>query len=180
MGVFTFSFNIYGVRYIYLFFIYCSVTLLNNKASAQYLSSFQNIAYINGFPQNTIQAIHKDKKGYMWLGTECGLSRYDGKRIINYKIGYNNNFTLTGKTISSITEDRDGNLWVSSDQGLTLFSPDATPQENEKLIAIQEKINSFFPDTELETVKVLDNGEVFLGYRTGLVIYNRATGNRIF
>ena len=164
------------MKFTQFFFTCCLPALLNNTVSGQYLSSFQNIKYINGFPQNTIQAIHKDKKGYLWLGTESGLSRYDGKRITNYKIGHNNNFTLTGKTISNITGDKSGNLWVSSDLGLTLFSPDATPEKNEILKAIQDKINSFFPDTELETVKILGNGNVMLGYRTGLVIYNVETG----
>lgn len=161
----------------YLLLLFFFLLALVNKTKAQYPSSFRNITYIDGFPQNTIQALCKDQKGYLWIGTESGLSRYDGKRITNYKIGRNSNFSLTGKTISHITCDTSGNLWVSSDLGLTLFSPDAAPEFNKKLEAIQDRINSIYPDTELETVKVMHNGEVLLGYRTSLILYNTLTGH---
>lgn len=152
--------------------------LLLNLCSlhAQKLSAFRHYTFISDFPQNTVQAIYQDANGYIWVGTESGLNRYDGKRILNYKIGFNDNFTLSGKSINNITEDQDGNLWVGSDRGLTLFSPDATPAKNERLQLIADKINKAEPGKNLECLKILRNNKTVLGYRPGISIYDPVSG----
>ncbi|WP_229203224.1 ATP-binding protein [Dyadobacter jejuensis] len=38
----------------------------------------------NGLPQNSVKKIAQDDAGFIWLGTEAGLSRYDGQKFINY------------------------------------------------------------------------------------------------
>ena len=40
----------------------------------------------NGFANNTLLEIHQDKKGFLWIGTDIGLSRYDGINFHNYRI----------------------------------------------------------------------------------------------
>ena len=39
----------------------------------------------DGLADNTIPCIYKDEDGFMWFGTDNGLSRYDGKTIQNFK-----------------------------------------------------------------------------------------------
>lgn len=146
------------------------------RAAAQHLSSFRHFTFISDFPQNTVQTIHEDASGYIWVGTESGLNRYDGKRIINYKIGYNDNFILNGKSINNIAEDRDKNLWVGTDKGLTLFCPDAAPEKNNRLQQIADQINRASPGKNLECLKILHNQKAVIGYRPGICIYNPANG----
>lgn len=44
----------------------------------------------NGLADNTVSCIHKDSDGFMWFGTDNGLSRYDGKNMKNF--GPDNNY----------------------------------------------------------------------------------------
>jgi signal transduction histidine kinase/ligand-binding sensor domain-containing protein len=154
----------------------CFIVSSFQQVRAQKLSSFEQFTFISDFPQNTVQAIYQDAQGYIWVGTESGLNRYDGKRIINYKLGDNDNFKLSGKSINNITEDPDHNLWVATDNGLTLFCPGATPEKNKVLQAIADKINKVNPGKNLECIKAVSGNNMVLGYRTGLKIYNLKTG----
>jgi ligand-binding sensor domain-containing protein len=64
----------------------------------------------NGLPSNSVRCIFKDRRGYIWIGTDNGLCRYDGAefKIMDSRDGINQ-----GK-IWAITEDKLGNLWFSS------------------------------------------------------------------
>jgi ligand-binding sensor domain-containing protein len=69
----------------------------------------RNINIDNGLPSNSIQAIFRDSRGFIWIGTEAGLCKYDG---INFKI-YTTSDGLPGNRIWSITEDDKGDLWLA-------------------------------------------------------------------
>jgi ligand-binding sensor domain-containing protein len=69
----------------------------------------RNINTENGLPSNSIQAIFKDSRGYIWIGTEAGLCRYDGT---DFRI-YTTSDGLPGNRIWSITEDDNGDLWFA-------------------------------------------------------------------
>lgn len=168
--------NILPAKFFRAFVLLIFINYLANPSASQQLSSFQHFTFLSDFPQNTVQAIHQDSQGYIWVGTESGLNRYDGKRIQNYKLGFNDNFTLTGKSINNITEDEQHNLWIATNNGLSLFSPNGTPEKNKTLLAIADKINKSMASKNLECIKVLNNQKVVLGYRAGISIYNLLTG----
>ncbi|HOO98880.1 MAG TPA: two-component regulator propeller domain-containing protein, partial [Bacteroidales bacterium] len=46
--------------------------------------SFDNFYQSDGLPNNQIQCIYQDSKGWIWLGTSHGLSRFDGYRFVNF------------------------------------------------------------------------------------------------
>lgn len=48
--------------------------------------AIQNLTHEDGLANNTLLEIHQDKRGFLWLGTDIGLSRYDGKRFHNYEL----------------------------------------------------------------------------------------------
>lgn len=47
-------------------------------------SRMQRISVVDGLTSNNVYCIKQDKKGYIWFGTESGLSRYDGYRFVNF------------------------------------------------------------------------------------------------
>lgn len=59
-----------------------------------------------GLPSKTVRAIHKDRTGLMWIGTDAGLCTFDGKdfKIISQ---------IPGDKIWSITEDNHGSIWFA-------------------------------------------------------------------
>ena len=156
-------------RLLTLFFLF-----LHFFTDAQKLSEYTNTTFITDFPQNTVQALYQDNKGYMWIGTESGLNMYDGKRVYNYKRGVNDNFFLTGKIINNITADQKGRLWVATSEGISIFNPLVSLAQNEENRKLSEKINTTSGLGEAESIKVLKNQKVVIGFRGGLVLYSPA------
>ena len=63
-----------------------------------------------GLPQNTVQAILQTRDGYLWLGTQEGLVRFDGARFTVFD--KDNTPQFKQNIVLALDEDRDGNLWV--------------------------------------------------------------------
>jgi ligand-binding sensor domain-containing protein/signal transduction histidine kinase len=63
-----------------------------------------------GLPQNSVNAITQTRDGYLWLGTEDGLARFDGVRfrVFGLKDG------LPGVNITTLLEDHEGTLWIGT------------------------------------------------------------------
>ena len=69
----------------------------------------------NGLADNTVSCIHKDSDGFMWFGTDNGLSRYDGKNIKNF--GPDNSYVK----VSQVRETPNGILWLVANQQIYCF-----------------------------------------------------------
>lgn len=74
-------------------FICCFILLLSLIYPKSAYSFFDKDAHLlnmqNGLGSNRVSCIYKDGKGFIWLGTSSGLSRYDGTRIKNFNIEKN-------------------------------------------------------------------------------------------
>ncbi|MBX7220129.1 MAG: SpoIIE family protein phosphatase [Blastocatellia bacterium] len=85
---------------------------------------FQRISIEQGLSQSSVQAVVQDQTGYLWLGTQDGLNRYDGYQFRVYRNEPNNSASLSGNYIYALCEDRQGNLWVGTRaNGLNRFDP---------------------------------------------------------
>ena len=73
---------------------------------------FEHYSTSDGLPNNSICDIHQDSKGYLWLGTWYGLSRFDGHSFVNYMMLPGDYSNLSHNRILSIDEDRNGYLWL--------------------------------------------------------------------
>ncbi|GEO04505.1 hybrid sensor histidine kinase/response regulator [Adhaeribacter aerolatus] len=75
-----------------------------------------------GLSNNTVNTIYKDKYGFMWLGTDDGLNRYDGYEFKIFRNQINNTTSLINNQISKIIEDKAGKLFIGTRNGLSLFN----------------------------------------------------------
>nr|WP_246722977.1 two-component regulator propeller domain-containing protein [Aliikangiella sp. G2MR2-5] len=75
-------------------------------------------------PQSTAKAIFQDSKGFIWIGTYDGLTRFDGYRFVNFKSDPADPTSLSNNIVVSIVEDQQGFLWVGTAQnGVNRFDP---------------------------------------------------------
>ena len=73
-----------------------------------------------GLPQNSVQAIAQTSDGYLWLGTQEGLLRFDGVRFRTYD--ETSTPALRKPYIWALEADGDGSLWIGTEEGgLTHF-----------------------------------------------------------
>lgn len=70
----------------------------------------------NGLPQNTVQAVAQTRDGFIWLGTEVGLVRFDGNNFV--LLDQNSKLALPGNDITCLLPADDGSLWVGTTDGL--------------------------------------------------------------
>src|SRR2546423_3877117 len=68
-----------------------------------------------GLPQNDVTQLIQTRDGYIWLGTNGGLVRFDGIRFTIFDSG--NTPELRSSRILSLREDRDGVLWIGTQNG---------------------------------------------------------------
>ncbi len=83
---------------------------------------FETISMEDGLPENSVTCILQDYLGYLWLGTQNGLVRYDGYSMKVFQSEEGDSSTISGRRITTIFEDRDRNLWIGTLNGLNKFN----------------------------------------------------------
>ena len=79
--------------------------------------------YTSGkLPSSLINCIAQDKYGYIWVGTEYGLSKFDGYRFTNYLHDEKDTTTITDNIITDILVDKKGNLWIGCAKGVMRYN----------------------------------------------------------
>ena len=69
-----------------------------------------------------INCIVQDKYGYIWVGTEYGLSKFDGYRFTNYLHNEEDTTSIIDNIISDLLVDKKGNLWIGCAKGLMRYN----------------------------------------------------------
>lgn len=72
---------------------------------------------------NRFQAICEDKWGFIWIGTENGLNRYDGYNFHKFFHDNNDSLSLMSNYIRSLYTDDDGTLWIGTNRGVQYLKP---------------------------------------------------------
>jgi signal transduction histidine kinase/ligand-binding sensor domain-containing protein/CheY-like chemotaxis protein len=84
---------------------------------------FRHLTTEDGLPSNYVWRVLKDSKGFIWIGTNAGLCRYDGYKIKVYQYDPVDSNSLIHSNIRIMIEDKAGNLWVGTMFGLNKFDP---------------------------------------------------------
>ena len=126
------------------------------------LSQFGHEVWLteNGLPQNTVHAIAQTANGYIWIGTEEGLARFDGVRFTVFD--KQNTAQLKSNYIRTLLADRQGALWIGTAEGLvrllngtfTLFTT-----------------NEGLPSNTIQAVLEDRQGNIWVATATGLGLF---------
>jgi diguanylate cyclase (GGDEF)-like protein len=73
-----------------------------------------------GLPQITVAAITQDAQGYLWVGTQSGLARFDGVRFTSFTP--ENTPELPGLLVQSLYTDRHGRVWIGTYKGVAWYA----------------------------------------------------------
>ncbi|WP_409013328.1 two-component regulator propeller domain-containing protein [Dyadobacter sp. CY343] len=78
---------------------------------------FRHLSSENGLVDNNVNCFFQDSKGFIWIGTSAGLSRYDGHEFRTYRNEEGDKNCLSNNAVTSITEDKAGNIWIATSGG---------------------------------------------------------------
>lgn len=86
---------------------------------------FDQVGLDAGLAQDSALAIAQDARGFLWIGTQGGLSRYDGYRVVTFRADPANPRSVPDNWINALYADRAGSLWVGSRSGLARYDADS-------------------------------------------------------
>lgn len=151
------------------FIVFALTAFLLADSFAQNLN-FTHLTINEGLSQNTIYSLYQDKTGFIWIGTEDGLNRYDGYEFKIYRHQPEVPNSISSNQINGIYENAQGNLWVATSTGLDFFD-----RKTEKFSAVDLKLNE---NTSSFVTQVLGDkfGNIWLGTYDGIKALNAKTG----
>jgi signal transduction histidine kinase/ligand-binding sensor domain-containing protein/CheY-like chemotaxis protein/HPt (histidine-containing phosphotransfer) domain-containing protein len=83
----------------------------------------EHLTVSDGLPQSTVMSTLQDSQGFVWLGTEDGLVRFDGHTLVRYANSRNDVSSLPGNFVWQIVEDADRDLWLAlKDAGIARWN----------------------------------------------------------
>ncbi len=149
--------KIYFIRYLtILLFLFTQVTAIAVKTPLY----FSNLRYENGLPSNVTNSIVQDKAGFIWIGTDEGLCRYDGYSMMHFTQGNTPN-AIPSNRISALLVDNDL-IWVATWDGLCTI--------NTKTFEV-----NLIPTGDIKVFRSLykdRDGKIWIGSAEGILIYN--------
>ncbi|QIA07649.1 hybrid sensor histidine kinase/response regulator transcription factor [Draconibacterium halophilum] len=147
--------------FIILFFVlvYSYITTAQNELY------FSHLGTEHGLTIDKANDIVQDQKGFIWIGTINGLTRYDGYDYVTYQPQYHDSTSISNREITKLLVDKTGNLWIGTASGLNFMDVrDGTI----KRYKIRNRIMSLLED---------DKGFIWIGtWSDGLYILDPETG----
>ncbi|WP_447642570.1 MULTISPECIES: two-component regulator propeller domain-containing protein [Chitinophagaceae] len=123
---------------------------------------FRHYTVEKGLSNNSTNDVMQDRKGFIWIGTMDGLSRFDGYNFKIYRNVFGDSSSLGCNRIRTLHEGKDGKIWVGTEAGIYIFNP-----EDETFIGVK--------NTPLDYVNVIaedEKGYVWIAINGKLFQYN--------
>ncbi|MBQ7810991.1 MAG: helix-turn-helix domain-containing protein [Bacteroidales bacterium] len=141
--------------FLTLFFcIFPSVALAEDNMNFSHINTSNS-----GLSYDGIRCMLRDSRGYVWIGTQKGLSRYDGTRFRVYnrkELGVDSDY------VNSLSEDMNGNILIGTDRGIVLY--DHLSDRMRYVEGLSCRVYSMCPSRD---------GKIYLGVKAeGLYVYD--------
>ncbi len=133
---------------------------------------FDHYSVDKGLSQGNVWDILQDKYGFVWIGTEDGLNKFDGYSFTVYKSIPDDPGSLTSNNINSIAEDQDGYIWIATREGLNKY--DRVLNQFEQFLHDPNDPNSI-KHNNISNVYCDSKNNVWVCTNVGLSLYNRET-----
>lgn len=146
-------------------------------AQAPYLY-FNRITSQDGLSHNQVNCILQDRRGFMWIGTNDGLNRYDGKYFTVFTNVPGDSTTISGNIISDLLEDENNVLWIATaDGGLTRYDHRLPPGQQFRQYKHKPADPNSIPGNIINSIVQDKNGFLWLGTGGRSVLrFDKASG----
>ena len=137
--------------------------LLSTHLSAQFVEpQFDQIS-----PLTIAKCIFQDSYGFIWIGDETGLVKYDGYNLKRYSCIPFDSTSISSSYVMAIDEDNKGNLWIGTHEGLNYFD---RKTEIFKHFKNDKNDPNTIASNDISNILVNDDGSLWLGTRNKGVI----------
>lgn len=135
--------------------------------SVKTLAQFEYYSLGEGLSQANVRCILQEQSGFLWLGTQDGLNRFDGYQFAKFRREPKNINSLSGNYISCLTEDKDGKIYIGTINGVTIYDPKLNLFS--KLI-IKDTVKNINAIGSVSSILITKDGTIWIGdYYSGLL-----------
>ncbi|WP_426110960.1 two-component regulator propeller domain-containing protein [Massilia sp. PWRC2] len=135
---------------------------------------FEQLSVEHGLAQESILAVAQDRDGFMWFGSQTGLSRFDGYRVTTYRNDITDPTSLVNNWVRVLHVDGDGKIWIGTDGGLDRFDPDSGKFSH---YAPPRQGNRGNGDRHIHAIADDGKGSLWLATADGLQRFDIASGS---
>ncbi|WP_332876399.1 sensor histidine kinase [Massilia sp. S19_KUP03_FR1] len=142
-----------------------------HAAAAPRSLRFERLGVEQGLSQESVHTVRQDRDGYIWIGSQAGLNRYDGYKVKVFRNDPADPSSLVDNFVMASYEDDQGRMWFGTKGGLTRFDS-----------ATQTFLRYPAPTTALQTNQLVlaivgdRSGGLWLGTADGLKHFDPLTG----
>ncbi|WP_340202063.1 two-component regulator propeller domain-containing protein [Ascidiimonas sp. W6] len=144
--------------------------LINQLFAQEFKSNFKKIDTEKGLSQVRVNTLLEDSNGFIWIGTQGGLNRYDGNEFLIFRSNSKDSTTLSNDLINGIAEDKKGNIWVATlGGGVCKYDPRTNlfkryMYDSNEAFRISENV--------VYSIHIDAQNRIWAGHRNGLDLYN--------
>jgi|GEM_PF-1266920 len=133
--------------------------------------NFEHLTSDMGLSQGNVSSMTRDNKGFLWIGTENGLNKFDGYSFTRYHHIPNDPFSLSNDWVFSVKVDPQNRLWVTTRNGFHLYD-----RVNDRFIHYKFPGEAaFLNDLFIYDFLFDSTSSVWLYTNVGLIKYNLST-----
>lgn len=150
-------------------FFFCSLLLAYVSGMGQISYIFNRFSRNEGLNTNHVNCVWQDKKGFLWIGTENGIQRFDGRKFVRFS-SVSLNQTMPPLGVDQILDAGNGKMWLRQGNLIGLFDPITFSYSG---ISVTPKIQ--LPAQSDFNLFTDSSGNTFLcTHKTGLFYFNKA------
>lgn len=152
-----------------VFFLKISLLFGVLTVNAQQLS-FKHYGVSDGISQSEIKCIYQDTEGYLWVGTQNGLNKFDGYSFESFFYDPMDTNSISNNWIFDMAEDSLGNLWLGTKEGLNRYD-----KKTGRFIKIPHKLNDAIVPDNFVYGLLADENYIYINIPPVLSRYNYRT-----
>ena len=168
---------------------------------------FEHLTTADGLVTNWMDEcpIEQDTQGFIWVGSDHGLHKYDGYNFTVFTHNENDSTSISNNSINDIHKDSKGRLWIATNSGLNRWKPETESfirysfadslgpvyliyEDNNKnlLLVFSRALQKLDPETgiiksynqnDIDKIVALANNHIFTAYLDKNIILWYGTGN---
>lgn len=130
---------------------------------AQDYSIIENITKESRLQNHIMNCMVQDEQGFLWIGTNFGLYRYDGYRFVGFSV--NSNPSVLNNNIKTLLVDGE-NLWIGSKGGINILNT-----INKSMVNLTSDVDDHFsiPDNFISKIYKDKQNKIWVGYNSGFI-----------
>ena len=148
-----------------IFFLFLSIF---PTIAQDYILQYEHLTSRDGLVNNFVNCVMQEKEGFVWIGTQDGLCRFDGHGFVNYKTDNERQIYLNSVNITCLAQKNDSIIWVGTAAGLhklNIFRRKASAAIDFK----EQTVQDIFIDHNQTTWVIIDKQKIYTQVKNSTV-----------